>query len=207
MQCWKQYEISYNICQAFSLKRLKSCHEQIHVEDPITSPDKTAAKQIDTDAAERKAHAGASTQSDQFVESYLLYLLAAASEKASAQFHANVREHGLRVPEWRVLAILVDRDGAMITRLADFALIEQSRLTRIIDQMDIRGLVRRKSDSNDRRRVRVFLTAKGRRMAQSLVADARLHEQKLLASIGGVNAEQLKPLLTMLLQKLEVADA
>ncbi|MFK7853393.1 MAG: MarR family winged helix-turn-helix transcriptional regulator [Granulosicoccus sp.] len=136
----------------------------------------------------------------------MLYLLAAASDKASAQFHVKVRERGLRVPEWRVLAILVGRDGAMITRLADFALIEQSRLTRIIDQMDMRGLVRRKSDANDRRRVRVFLTAKGRRLALSLVADAKLHEQNLLASLGGVNAEQLKPLLTLLLQKLEAED-
>lgn len=139
----------------------------------------------------------------EFVESYLLYLLAAASEKASAQFHAKVRDSGLRVPEWRVLAILVDRDGSMITRLADYALIEQSRLTRIVDQMDRRGLVRRKSDTDDRRRVRVFLTAKGRRLARSLVSDARVHEQGLLKSLAGSDVEQLKPLLTTLLQKLQ----
>ena len=140
---------------------------------------------------------------DGFVESYLLYLLAAASDKASAQFHARVRDSGLRVPEWRVLAILVDRDGAMITRLADIALIEQSRLTRIINQMDERALVRRKSDENDGRRVRVFLTSKGRRLAHSLIQDARRHEQGLLASLGDVNTAELKPLLRALLRHLQ----
>ena len=68
-----------------------------------------------------------------FVENYLLYLLAAASEKASADFHEEVRAAGVRVPEWRVLACLADEDGAMITHLAALALAEQSRLTRIID--------------------------------------------------------------------------
>ena len=149
---------------------------------------------------------GSPAVGDEFVQSYLLYLLAAASDKASAQFHAKVRDSGLRVPEWRVLAILVDRDGSMITRLADIALIEQSRLTRIIDQMDSRRLVRRKSDTNDLRRVRVFLTAKGRRLAQSLIKDARIHEQGLLESLADSNGEQLKTLLTTLLLKLQKND-
>ncbi len=51
---------------------------------------------------------------EKFVSSYLLYLLAASSEAASHQFHLRVRELGLRVPEWRVLACLYDQDGLMI---------------------------------------------------------------------------------------------
>ena len=101
-------------------------------------------------------------EATEFVADYLLYLLAAASDGASAQFHKTVRARGLRVPEWRVLACLFDRDGAMITHLARIALVEQSRLTRIIAQMEERGLVRRQSDPKDGRRVRVFLTPSGR---------------------------------------------
>ena len=71
-----------------------------------------------------------------FVSDYLLYLLAAASDAASEQFHKTVRKAGLRVPEWRVLACLYDHDGAMITELARLALVEQSRLTRIVLQME-----------------------------------------------------------------------
>ena len=137
-----------------------------------------------------------------FVDSYLLYLLAAASDKASAEFHAKVRQSGLRVIEWRVLAVLVDRDGAMITRLAEYAMIEQSRLTRIVAQMDERGFVSRKSDVDDGRRVRVFLTNKGRRTGLALIEDAKLHEDELLASLGGQMAGKLKPALRALLSSL-----
>ena len=93
---------------------------------------------------QHKTHATSDEDTGQeggFVSDYLLYLLAAASDVASAQFHAQVRKAGLRVPEWRVLACLSDTDGAMITQLARQALAEQSRLTRIIAQMEERGLL------------------------------------------------------------------
>jgi DNA-binding MarR family transcriptional regulator len=138
-----------------------------------------------------------------FVSNYLLYLLAAASEAASAQFHAHVRENGLRVPEWRVLAWLQDRDGEMITRLARISLIEQSRLTKIIIQMEERGLVTRQGDAQDRRRVRVWLTEQGRALAQRLVSDAQTHEARLLSILEGGDGARLKPALAALLQELD----
>ena len=139
---------------------------------------------------------------DRFVSNYLLYLLAAASDAASAQFHECVREYGLRVPEWRVLACLVDRDGEMITRLAEFSLIEQSRLTRIIDQMVERALVLRQSDEHDKRRVRVYLTDKGRDLATMLVEKARQHEQEVLAVFKGSDATMIKSMLRNLIDGL-----
>ena len=140
---------------------------------------------------------------DGFVSDYLLYLLAAASDAASDQFHEKVRAAGLRVPEWRVLACLYDRDGSMITRLAGFALVEQSRLTRIIAQMDERGLVTRRGDPLDRRRVRVYLSDEGRDLAARLVPEAQAHEAKLLQSLQGSDGARLKPALRSLLNMLD----
>ncbi|WP_299030638.1 MarR family transcriptional regulator [uncultured Sulfitobacter sp.] len=139
----------------------------------------------------------------EFVADYLLYLLAAASDGASAQFHAQVRSLGLRVPEWRVLACLHDRDGAMITQLARIALVEQSRLTRIIAQMEQRGMLIRQSDPTDGRRVRVFLTPQGRALTNTLVPQAQAHETKLLSQLSGEGGQNLKPLLRALLDTLD----
>lgn len=140
---------------------------------------------------------------DAFVSDYLLYLLAAVSDAASAQFHAQVRKAGVRVPEWRVLACLHDRDGAMITQLARIALAEQSRLTRIIVQMEERGLVTRRHDPDDGRRVRVWLTPDGRVLSSKLVADARHHEAELLHLLKGAGSQDLKPTLQAFLTALE----
>ena len=141
-----------------------------------------------------------------FVGNYLLYLLAAASEKASAQFHDHVRTQGLRVPEWRVLACLVDNDGMMITHLAQLSLLEQSRMTRIVDQMDGRGLVERVPDETDRRRVRVRLTAEGRALAQRLVLDARTHEARLLSELADTDAARIRQVLQSLLARLDAPE-
>lgn len=138
-----------------------------------------------------------------FVSNYLLYLLAASSEKASRQFHDLVRQRGLRVPEWRVLACLVDNDGLMITHLAELSLLEQSRMTRIVMQMQDKGLVRRKIDEADKRRVRVQLTAHGRALAEGLVQDATSHEAALLSSLADTDAARIKGVLRALLGALE----
>lgn len=141
-----------------------------------------------------------------FVTSYLLYLLAAVSDRASAEFHAHARAAGLRVPEWRVLACLADEDGAMVTRLARLSLMEQSRLTRVIDQMADRGLVSRRSDPEDRRRVRVFLSDGGRDLALRLIGDAREHEARILNALGGEDAERIKSILTTMLSELDAQE-
>lgn len=138
-----------------------------------------------------------------FVSSYLLYLLAAASEAASKQFHARVREMGLRVPEWRVIACLHDQDGLMVTQLAHFALMEQSRISRIIDQMETRGLVERHNDEGDGRRVRIYLTGEGQAIGAELVTAAKAHEKQLLKSLPKEDAAHLKPALIALLKSLE----
>ncbi len=137
-----------------------------------------------------------------FVSDYLLYLLAAASHAASEQFHGQVRECGLKIAEWRVLACLVEQDGQMITRLAQFALYEQSRLTRIIEKMEERGLVSRRPDAADRRRVRVHLTDPGRTVALDLVGKARDHEAALMARLDENARGGLKSSLKALIRHL-----
>lgn len=143
------------------------------------------------------------TSARPFVDDYLLYLMAASSDKASAQFHAHVRESGLRVPEWRALACLVDHDGMMITRLAELSLMEQSRMTRIIDQMAARGLVQRVPDKTDKRRVKVRLTEEGQNLATSLVAAAKAHEAQLLSDLADTDAARIKTVLRSLIEKLD----
>lgn len=125
-------------------------------------------------------------------------MLASLSAAASEEFHDIVRERGLKVPEWRVLASLYDSDGQMVTRLAELALMEQSRLTRIVERMDDRGLVTRRGDDHDRRRVRVFLTEQGATLAREMVAEARAHETRVLSLLPAPQARQLKKLLAEL---------
>src|SRR3954463_3969249 len=69
--------------------------------------------------------------------------------------------HGLRAPEWRVLATLHARQRCSMSELADLASIERSTLTRIVDRMQQSGWVTRLSDAEDMRVTRLAPTASG----------------------------------------------
>ena len=139
--------------------------------------------------------------SDRFIDDYLLYLLARASAGISALFHARLKCHGLQVPEWRVLASLSDGDGMTIGELATLALQRQPTMTKIIDRMADAGLVERRPDDSDRRKVRIFISVDGRRRVDAALADAKAHEREVLAEYSPAEAAQMKSMLRTLLDR------
>ena len=78
-----------------------------------------------------------------FVDGYLAYLLAQASQRISAEFHLQVRAAGLSVTEWRVLASLEGSAGETIGTLAVLAITKQPTLSKVVQRMEADGLVER----------------------------------------------------------------
>ena len=81
------------------------------------------------------------------------------------------REAGIKMgaEEWAVLLLLWQEDGQTPGALAHRSIKDQTTLTRLLDGMVRKGLVTREPDKEDRRRVRVNLTAKGAGMQATLV--------------------------------------
>jgi DNA-binding MarR family transcriptional regulator len=74
----------------------------------------------------------------------------------------ELAEQGLSTPKMRALAVLSVTPGLMIRELAVFAVVEQSTLSRALDQLEAEGLVRREAHSADSRATRLFITPAGR---------------------------------------------
>jgi len=82
-------------------------------------------------------------------------------------------DRGLTLRWYDVLVHLEDaHDGLRMSKLADRILQSKSGLTRVIDQMEEQGLVRRERPPGDRRVVLVFLTPTG---LEALHAARRVH--------------------------------
>jgi len=139
-------------------------------------------------------------ESGVFVDNYLLYLLARASEQASRQFHAHVKEQGLSVPEWRVLAAISDRP-MKIGELARITLCQQPTLTKVVDRMCKHGLVNRVSEQSDKRVVLVQVTATGSRIAKDLKTAALVHEDEVLQLYDQKERAHLKGILSRLIAR------
>ncbi len=69
---------------------------------------------------------------------------------------------GLSVLEWHALRALFAEDGLSASRLACEVCRHPSSMTALLDRMEDKGLLRRETDHDDRRSVRVFLTDRGR---------------------------------------------
>ena len=95
-----------------------------------------------------------------FVDGYLAYLLAQASQRISAEFHLQVRAAGLSVTEWRVLASLEGSAGETIGTLAVLAITKQPTLSKVVQRMEADGLVERTGVRADRRQTRVCITTR-----------------------------------------------
>ncbi len=77
------------------------------------------------------------------LDSYLPYLLNRAGARIAASFSEEVRRLGATLQMWRVLAALREHDGRRMGDLSETTSIEVSTLTRLVDNMEKKGLVAR----------------------------------------------------------------
>jgi DNA-binding MarR family transcriptional regulator len=132
---------------------------------------------------------------DRFPDDYLPYLVARASHVILHDFHSLLKPSGMRVAEWRVLATLSGGDGYTVGALARATLFKQPTLSKLLDRLERRGLVRRTAGGIDLRHSMVELTPRGRQRIGPVVARARKHEQAVLKRHRAGDVKALKRLL------------
>jgi len=88
------------------------------------------------------------------------------------RYNANLRHEiaglGLTTPKMRALAVLSVIDALPISELAVYAVVEQSTLSRALEQLTADGLVRRDPDPHDSRVTRIVITDAGRAAFEQL---------------------------------------
>jgi len=80
----------------------------------------------------------------------------------------HIGRHDLSNGFWYLLRVLWGREGMSQRELADAANLTESSTVLMLESMRRAGLVRKRRDAADKRRINVFLTAKARRMKSKL---------------------------------------
>ena len=137
------------------------------------------------------------------LDSYLPYLLNRAGARIAAAFSEEVRPLGATLQMWRVLAALREGDGRRMGDLSETTSIEVSTLTRLVDNMEKKGLVARRRDAADARVVALHVTPAGRRLAQRITPIAERYESVALAGFTAAEADILKAALRRLYRNME----
>jgi MarR family transcriptional regulator, transcriptional regulator for hemolysin len=107
-----------------------------------------------------------------------------------------VRPWGMTRAQWAVLARLERFEGLKQSELADMLDIQPITLTRLIDRLCDSGLIERRSDPDDRRAKRLFLTPAARPVLDGL---ARLGNDMMTTVLAGIEPTAVEQLLANLL--------
>ncbi|EJC65724.1 MULTISPECIES: MarR family winged helix-turn-helix transcriptional regulator [Alcaligenes] len=100
---------------------------------------------------------------DSNVETNMAFQMATIIYKLDQTLRSTtLREHNMTYVHFRVLQYLWDKDGCSIGEIAKAIVVHQPVLSRVLDQMQDRGLVQRRTDETDSRYMRVFLSDTGR---------------------------------------------
>ena len=111
------------------------------------------------------------------------------------QADAQLVEHGLTYVQWLPLYKLMLQEGATTASLARELAIDPGAMTRSVDRLVAKGLVRRERSQQDRRVVHLELTAEGRSAAQRVPA---VLSEVLNAHLHGFSDAEWRQLLHLL---------
>jgi DNA-binding MarR family transcriptional regulator len=77
------------------------------------------------------------------------------------EFEARAAGLGITATQFQVLRRLWQGDGILVSTLTRDICSDGGTITGLLDRLEAKGLIRRERGTQDRRRVRVFLTAAG----------------------------------------------
>jgi len=137
------------------------------------------------------------------LDGYLPYLLNRAGARIATAFSEEVRPLGATLQTWRVLAALHERDGRRMGDLSETTSIEVSTLTRLVDNMEKKGLVARRRDAADARAVTLHAAPAGRRMTRIILPIAERYEKVALEGFSAAEATVLKTALRRLFDNMD----
>lgn len=128
---------------------------------------------------------------------------ARASRSAKSEAQRRLVRLGVHAGQQFVLECLWDSDGLTSGEIARQIGVEAATLTRALRRMEASGLIERRADEHDRRRVRTWLTPRGREL-QTEVHEAM---DQLARDVLALLSEEEQAALQELLGRMERALA
>jgi MarR family transcriptional regulator, organic hydroperoxide resistance regulator len=119
--------------------------------------------------------------------------------KAYSRLHAHLTRalfpFNVSIPEWKLLGQLYEHDKVKLSILAELLSYDPPMVTKLVKQLEKKGLAKREQDTIDERAKNIIITAEGHK----LIEDAEPEIKKVMRVIlKGVSPEELITYLKVL---------
>lgn len=133
---------------------------------------------------------------------FVPYLLNRIASTWNAELAEDLRGFGLTTPQMRALAVLGINSGLTINELSALTVTEQSTMSRTLDALEARGLVRRRPRANDLRVREVEITSEGRHAFDVFWPAMFSRYQQMFRDIGEEEFSQLIATLQKIIRNI-----
>ena len=114
--------------------------------------------------------------------------------------------HELTHMESKVMAFFARHEGATLSDLVAHSGRDKAQLAKLVKGLRERGLLDAATDADDRRSVRLRLSAAGHAVQQALHAEARVLNERAVGGLSAAEQAQLVALLTRVKSNLDAQD-
>jgi len=139
------------------------------------------------------------------LDRFLPYRLSVLSNTVSTAIANRYTERfELRIPDWRVLAVLGMQPGLSAAEVAAKTAMDAVAVSRAVTRLIKQGRLERRYTSQDRRRSELRLSEQGQRVYEEIVPIARAYERALLDGLDETERLELDRLLQRLTQRADL---
>ena len=137
------------------------------------------------------------------LEDFLPYQLTVVSNVVGRGLaRLSAARFGLTAAEWRVLAVVGRCPGASAQTVCSMTAMDKVRVSRAVSRLLESNRILRRTDPDDRRRSKLFLSDDGALIYNQIVPAARAYEAKLLETFTAEEADTLEQLLDKLRRRM-----
>ena len=123
------------------------------------------------------------------------YLVSHLNVELQNELDQQLKRYQLDIKLWPVLFSLWQEEGITQTELSKRCDVANYTMTRLLDQLQVQGLITRHQESDNRRAFQIFLTDEGKALEQDLIREAERVNEKFLVNLEPEERQQLMQLL------------
>lgn len=131
------------------------------------------------------------------VDDRLIFLISKICQKLITNLQNAFSENGVEVTPIQVMLLffLQKNDGSSLTQISHGLMLENPTVTGLIDRLEKSGCVKRSDHPNDRRVYLVYLTEKGRKVANKALPIVKNLNEQIKEGYSREEVENFKKVL------------
>lgn len=136
-------------------------------------------------------------------ETSIVWLIVKSRYLLKRKLHDELKNYDITLEQWAILSRVYRAEGCNQKKIAEMSLKDRAAVTRILNILENKGIVKRETSSYDKREFLIYLTDKGHDLYDKTAAVMSKNAQEIDSLFNESELKEVKHLLNKLISNLE----